>query len=517
MGYAPKLSSGIDLIDETWGGLYEGGSYLVYGRSASNRDLIPLLFAAHGGAEPCLYLSSDSPSDMALRAQSHGIDLRGGGSVNILQLPRIADSTEVGDDQLTSALSDVVSQVERAHPQRVVIDDFMPFVAFHSYDRFRSGFVDLLERIDAVDSTLMLTMAAPANDEAETVIEFMRNQMTGALHILRPDDEERATMCRVAFHPNIGHAGLEGEREWDVRSWILPSGLHDRSGRRFRFSEEAGPSPRQARWTKPDRHTRANDAAPATEREGSAADHRSDPSARPHRPARPIIPPIRLGADVPDPSTPEPSFTERSTHVRADSSHRRIPRIPLGRADELPQRPAEADLGRERGPEQAHPMQGAARPTTKGPAFRPVALAESAHYRTSHTDREAFRTRLQKEFLRHNIDHTPFVLIAMRMVRPGVTEGRPFDFDFILDLVTESLRDQDDVFVDLDRERLIVMLAESGADASPPFFGRLKQRLREEAPRQADALMQSVSAIVVPNGRPFRTAEEFLTYAMDED
>jgi hypothetical protein len=124
--------------------------------------------------------------------------------------------------------------------------------------------------------------------------------------------------------------------------------------------------------------------------------------------------------------------------------------------------------------------------------------------------------RLQQHFLRRDVNGTPFLLIAMRMDRSQERSARPFDFEFILDLVSEVLRDQDDMFVDLDRERLIVLLADSRPEAAQRFFAQLKNRLREEAPQQADHLLHSVSAIVVPDGRPFQNAEEFLTYALDE-
>ncbi len=115
------------------------------------------------------------------------------------------------------------------------------------------------------------------------------------------------------------------------------------------------------------------------------------------------------------------------------------------------------------------------------------------------------------------MNETPFLLIAMRMDRSEEHAARPFDFEFILDLVSELLRDQDDMVVDLDHERLIVLIADSRPEEAQDFFARLKSRLREEAPKQADHLLHSVSAIVVPDGRPFQNAEEFLTYALDEE
>jgi len=96
------------------------------------------------------------------------------------------------------------------------------------------------------------------------------------------------------------------------------------------------------------------------------------------------------------------------------------------------------------------------------------------------------------------------------------TSARPFDFDFLMDLVREELRAEDDMLVQPERERLVIFLADSPADQAQRFFARLKDRLRSESPVQADHLLHSVSAIVVPDGKPFESVSDFLTYALDE-
>ncbi len=132
------------------------------------------------------------------------------------------------------------------------------------------------------------------------------------------------------------------------------------------------------------------------------------------------------------------------------------------------------------------------------------------------TDREAFRELLQRHFLERDLNDTPFLLLAMRMDRTSRKTVRPFEFEFILDLVSESLREQDAMLADMEHERLVVLLANSRPEEAQNFFSQLKNRLRQDTPQQADHLLHSVSAIVVPDGRPFQTAEEFLSYALDE-
>ena len=496
MGHVPKLSTGIDVVDDIWGGFYEGGSYLVFGRASNDRGLLPLLFASQSTQEqPGLYLATSPPETVLSRPG--GERLRRG-AVELRQIPIDGDPAEASDEELAATLSALVDIVERERPHRVVVDDFMPFVGFHTFDPFRSSFIEMLERIDALDATLMLTMAEPANEESSAVIEFMRGQMTGALRIDATADGH-AHLRRLTLLPNIGHVGDDAVLDWDIRPFVAPE--PDRSGRRFRFADgpDAGPSPRRAQW--------------------------ADADTTPERPNRREVRSIRLGENGPAQRAAEPSHASRpgripgvplgdTSHAGFDASRPEPPR-PFSGSERPPSPASDAGGCEARPPEIARGSASA--PAAFQPAFQEAApLVATRHTQTSHTDRDAFRDRLQQQFLRYDVDQTPFVLVAMRMDRPEDSRARPFDFDFILDLVSESLRDRDDVFVDLRGERLVVMLAESPSDASQPFFARLKKRLREEAPQESDYLMQSVSAIVVPNGRPFRSAEEFLTYALDE-
>jgi GGDEF domain-containing protein len=137
--------------------------------------------------------------------------------------------------------------------------------------------------------------------------------------------------------------------------------------------------------------------------------------------------------------------------------------------------------------------------------------------RSTLADRDAFRARLQQHFNERDVAGTPFMLLALRMGRAPGQQGNPFDFESVLDFAQGALRPKDDLLVDYERERIIVLLASSDESEAQRFFSRLKRSLRQEMPERADELLQSVAAIEVPNGQPFPSAEEFLTYALDEE
>ena len=90
----------------------------------------------------------------------------------------------------------------------------------------------------------------------------------------------------------------------------------------------------------------------------------------------------------------------------------------------------------------------------------------------------------------------------------------PVDFDTVSDLVASTLRPADDLYIDAENERLVVFLDDTRDDQKQAFFGRLKQRLAADVPQKADHLLHAVSAVTLPDGKPFDTADECLAYVL---
>ncbi len=445
--FAPKILSGIDVIDKEWGGLYRGGSYLVYGRAASGRGLLTLMFIQTGAllGESCLIISPERPKDLMIQAASIGFDLQKAhreGTVRMMRIPPLFNLQSVGDDSVAQALRDLVEIIRRHQPKRLVVNDFTPFVLFRSFDRLRAEFIQMLEQIDPLDTTMMLAVAEPASRRSEEVVDFMKSQLTASIHLEMVPNGDLSTKRRLTLIPHIGHLKRKVVDNWDLESLVASSEALASSLRMLPAQEE--------------------EARPA-------------PQIAP-KPAPPVTPP-----------TPEPEQ----------------PASPVSRATDLVEH---LDIF-VTPPSPQEPTTPPVTPPTPEPE------PEKSH---AMTDRAAFRELLQQHFLERDLNDTPFLLLAMRMDRTNQKTVRPFEFEFILDLVSESLREQDAMLADMEHERLVVLLANSRPEEAQNFFSQLKNRLRQDTPQQADHLLHSVSAIVVPDGRPFQTAEEFLSYALDE-
>ena len=413
-GLAALIPSGIDPIDREWGGLYRGGAYLVFGRAASGRGLLNLRYVMTGAerSERCLFIASDRPKDLMIQAASIGFDLKRAqkaGSVRMMRIPPMLNLQSMGDDAVAKALWDLVALVRREKPDRIVINDFMPFVMFRSFDRFRMEFVRMLEQFDSLESTAILALPEPANQQSRRVIEFMAGQMTGAMHIETADEDLGSTERKLTLIPHVGQIKRQTVSSWDLADLIKAADVVSIAGEStLEFGAYTAMSP-----------------------------------------AEPV-------QEAPRPEAPAPAAPSRFG-VRGDE-----------------------------GNEQRY------------------------------SDRDAFRRRLERHFATREEGARPFLLLAMRMDRSGDKASRPFDFEFIIDLVADTLRPHDDMLIGSADERLVVLLADSRPEEAQGFFARLKNRLRVDAPGQADHLLHAVSAIVVPDGRPFQSADEFLSYALDE-
>ncbi|NNF59146.1 MAG: hypothetical protein HKN04_13000 [Rhodothermaceae bacterium] len=508
VAFAPKTLSGIDVVDDIWGGLYRGGSYLTYGRAASGRGLLTLMFTQTGTLleEPCLFIAPDRPKDLMIQAASIGFDLHQAyesGLVRLMRIPPLFNLQNIGDEGVAKALRDLVSIIRQHRPSRVVINDFTPFVLFRSFDRLRSEFVHMLEQIDSLDTTLLLGIAEPGSQRSEEVIEFMKNQMTGALHLELTSEDPSSTSRRLTMVPHIGHIRHETVENWDLESLI-------ESGAKLAASIQMLPARQTPR---PVSEPVAQQAAPELGYE--VADMMTEP-----RYDEPVL------TDAP-PAAPEIDLADNAAPVIEQPLVQ--PPAPLAYEEPTYEAPAyEAPAYEEpsyEAPTYEAPAYEASafdEPTYEAPAYEAPVMDEvpmpepEPEPEISYTDRAGFSTLLQQHFVQREVADTPFLLLAMRMDRGDGRGSRPFDFEFILDLVHEALREQDAMLADMEQERLVVLLGNSRPEEAQAFFSRLKNRLRQDAPQQADHLLHSVSAIVVPDGKPFQNAEEFLTYALDE-
>lgn len=172
--------------------------------------------------EKTLFLSPGRPQDWMIQAASVSFDLeqaRQQGRVKIVWIPASAPGPNATDAVATRAVEDLVQLIMAERPQRVLINDFVPFLQFRSFDRFRQVFGWMMGQLATVQTTVLLMMPDVINEQSRHIMEFMRNQMSGSMHVSMPEDtsEDGPTgNRRLVLWPGLGHVTHEVVDPWEI-------------------------------------------------------------------------------------------------------------------------------------------------------------------------------------------------------------------------------------------------------------------------------------------------------------
>ena len=416
--YVPKVLSGIDVIDTSWGGMYQGGSYLCYGHASSSRGLMGMLFLQTGVLleEKGLFVSPGRPHDWMIQASTINFDLkaaRDSKQVRMVWIPSSFKEQMQPRQDATHIIGQLVKIIHEEAPRRLVINDFSPFLRFRSFEQFKVVFVQFMQQLGKLDNTtLVLMMPDTMNRPSKQIIDFMRNHMTGSVHIALEQSEGMENKRRVTLQPGIGHVNHEV-----FAHWAIPGENTD---------------------SMPDIHSLK-----------------------------------RPGLSKPDSSSINTNF------LKADSLAHIEDVIPL-----------HGDL---------------AMPTIGVESIQKVAM-----------ENEVFCSKLKRLFKQRELSYyDPFLLVALRIEHGNLEIESDVVFENMLSVMIHLVEDEDHLLCDLERERIIVVIPNKGADSIQEVFEKLQAELKEQAPDLAEILPNAVSAVAVADGRPFGSPEDFLAYALE--
>ena len=202
--------------------MYQGGSYMCFGHASSGRGLLGMLFLQSGqsAGERGLFLSPGRPHDWMIQASSVGFDLkqaRDSGWVRLIWIPSAVDLNQAGAQGGRKVIDQLVHMVQRENPRRLVINDFSPFLRFSSFDQFQTAFVYMMQQLDKLgDTTIMLMMPEAVNKPSRQIIEFMKNHMTGSVHIQLEQGVGAENKRRVTLLPGMGHVNHLVFDHWGI-------------------------------------------------------------------------------------------------------------------------------------------------------------------------------------------------------------------------------------------------------------------------------------------------------------
>lgn len=544
------IQSGIDVIDQRWDGLARGAAYLLYGRARSGRDLVAMQIAAAAAAfeERCVFVSPRHPRELARQAAPTGFDLEAACAEGTVRLLRTPTSLGEGDEAIEQALDELLALVQRTGPDRLVIEDFTPFVLFREADCMQRALRSFFEAIADTETTAVIGLGEPASPSSQEIVDALRRFTAGAVHLAFDDAD--ATARRLTLLPPPGALDAPSEHAWDLAR-LKPSGL---AAAAALFDE---PEPEDAPAMEPVAEPIAEPVPVPSQVESArpADTHSGDGAILPAAIHFFDLDTPRLDAPAPDadpfaglstallekghlvegaPAEPvaEPAVEQVTEPVAAQDATRdpfelaeiELAEVGIAELDIIEQPcgaaetdeyevPGDEDFAFDAAPPQIAPARMESAELDKTPyeaddaawcsldALAPDAEPDDA----PPAEEVAPAARFAQAFDAARAEARPFLALALR------TDDEP-----VLAALAAALADAlaDDGVLIAEPQRLAVMLPGREAADAQVVFRALRDRLAATPGLDAAAALRAVTAVVAPDGRPFADADAFLAHAL---
>lgn len=208
------LPSGISLIDNAWGGLYQGGTYLLLGAHKSGRTTFAIEIAKECAEqkEVCLYFTTRRPKDLILQAASIGVDLQNYISQNSIIIIRVESAVNLSESRetdlvLAEYIHDIIGLVEQYQPAKIVFDELTPFLGFKDVNLLEDSFAETIEAIEDLGVTSLFVLGDPITYSAKKIADVLASHSTGIIFFQKKVySENKISSGIIAITPNIGHS-----------------------------------------------------------------------------------------------------------------------------------------------------------------------------------------------------------------------------------------------------------------------------------------------------------------------
>lgn len=213
-GSVKLIPSGFEFVDDVWGGIYRGGSYMLIGARKSGRTLMGLQFALEAAKqkEVCLYFTNMRPKDLMIQAASLNFDIQSYMNHNLIIVVRVAppnDAYEVPnpDNYLVDYLRDIITVVEQYNPSRIIFDELTPYIGFRNLELLKDTFLNTLETIEERDVTSFFIIGEPATEKAQQIVNVITQYVTGVFQLKKSQAKinNRFHGGNIIITPNVGH------------------------------------------------------------------------------------------------------------------------------------------------------------------------------------------------------------------------------------------------------------------------------------------------------------------------
>lgn len=202
--------SGIPLVDKVWGGFYIGGTYFLVGPRGSGKTTLGIQYARQcvRQKQVCLFFTSLNPKDMLKLANVIDFDIKAFMSQNLIilikiELPELSNDFVKHDDELVMNWTEIVSVIEEYDVDKIIFDDFTPFIDFNRPSPLKDAFHNLTGTLEEKFMTSLFILSEPANEFAEDMVNTVLEEGNGVININNGEQEKgrEMTIAPIAGHP----------------------------------------------------------------------------------------------------------------------------------------------------------------------------------------------------------------------------------------------------------------------------------------------------------------------------
>ncbi len=220
------IPSGISFIDDAWGGLYSGGTYLLIGPHKSGRTLLSLQFAMECAKqdEVCLFFTTMRPKDLMIQAASINFDLETYMNQNSVVVVRVSPPTELyqetnPDEFLSEYMDDVAAIVQQYKPSKIIFDELTPFIGYKNLTMLQNAFLNTTDLIEETGITSLFVLGEPVSPDTNRIVDKLSGFATGVIALQKEESlPGKFQSGEIIITPNIGHA----EGQFKSKYFIVP-------------------------------------------------------------------------------------------------------------------------------------------------------------------------------------------------------------------------------------------------------------------------------------------------------
>ncbi len=217
---------GLSIVDQNWGGIYRGGSYLAIGPRKSGRTLLGLQYAleAAKAQEVCLYFTNMRPKDLMIQAASINFDIQSYMNQNLIIVVRVAPPNDIyemanPDGALVEYLNDIVTVVNQYGPSRIIFDELTPYIGFKNIGLLRDAYLRTLETIEDLDITSLFIVSEPAAERSQLIIDTLAQYSTGIIFLKKDITKGLYQGGKIIISPNVGHNEGQFSSEYSIEPY----------------------------------------------------------------------------------------------------------------------------------------------------------------------------------------------------------------------------------------------------------------------------------------------------------